>query len=136
MRNSPFVFDTNTLVSAFVFERSTPDLALDKARGLGGLVASIETFAELGEVLLRPKLDKYLSLDKRNRILKDLKEFITFPKVTVRITACRDPKDNKFLELAVSAKAACIITGDKDLLVLHPFRAIPIVTPADFLNSF
>lgn len=52
------------------------------------------------------------------------------------ITACRDPKDNKFLELAVAAKASCIITGDKDLLELHPFRGIPILTVNDFLNDF
>ena len=49
------------------------------------------------------------------------------------IVDCRDLKDNKFLELAVEAKAQCVITGDKDLLVLNPFRGIPILTPADFL---
>jgi predicted nucleic acid-binding protein len=54
----------------------------------------------------------------------------------VSIDACRDPKDNKFLELAVEAGAACIITGDKDLLVLNPFRNIPIFTPAEFLEKF
>ncbi|TXD83186.1 putative toxin-antitoxin system toxin component, PIN family [Subsaximicrobium wynnwilliamsii] len=54
----------------------------------------------------------------------------------ISITACRDPKDNKFLELAVAAKASCIITGDDDLLVLHPFRSIPIFNPSDFLSSF
>lgn len=53
---------------------------------------------------------------------------------TDTITACRDPKDNKFLELAVSANAPCIITGDKDLLSLNPFRDIPIVSASDFLN--
>ena len=59
------------------------------------------------------------------------------------ITDCRDPKDNKFLELAVSANASCIITGDKDLLILNPclpnrqaFRSIPILNAVDFLNNF
>lgn len=52
------------------------------------------------------------------------------------ITDCRDPKDNKFLELAVEANASCIVTGDKDLLVLDPFRGIPILTAADFLKKF
>jgi len=54
----------------------------------------------------------------------------------IEITDCRDPKDNKFLELAVTANASCIITGDDDLLVLHPFRNIPILNASDFLNNF
>ena len=52
------------------------------------------------------------------------------------IMDCRDPKDNKFLELAISANASCIITGDKDLLVMHPFRGIPILNAFDFINKF
>jgi len=51
------------------------------------------------------------------------------------IIECRDAKDNKFLELAISGKASAIITGDKDLLVLHPFRGIPIITVSQFLDS-
>ncbi|WP_079680589.1 putative toxin-antitoxin system toxin component, PIN family [Planktothrix sp. PCC 11201] len=49
------------------------------------------------------------------------------------IEECRDPKDNKYLELAVSGNADYIITGDKDLLVLNPFRAISIITVDQFL---
>ena len=68
-----------------------------------------------------------------------IKEFQTrgaLIDVLISVTDCRDPKDNKFLELAISADASCIITGDKDLLVLHPFRDIPILNAVDFLNSF
>jgi predicted nucleic acid-binding protein len=50
------------------------------------------------------------------------------------VRECRDPKDDKFLELALSAQASCLVTGDQDLLVLHPFRGIPILTPAAFLE--
>lgn len=53
-----------------------------------------------------------------------------------RIRACRDPKDDKFLELAVSGNADVIVTGDKDLLALHPFRGIAILTPLDFASQF
>ena len=49
------------------------------------------------------------------------------------VTDCRDPKDNKFLESALSGKGSHIITGDSDLLVLHPFRGIAIVNPNSFL---
>ncbi|WP_408733647.1 putative toxin-antitoxin system toxin component, PIN family [Mucilaginibacter sp.] len=53
-----------------------------------------------------------------------------------KFSDCRDPKDNKFLELAVTAGASCIVSGDQDLLILHPFNNIPILPPADFLKLF
>jgi predicted nucleic acid-binding protein len=55
--------------------------------------------------------------------------------ITERITECRDPTDDKFLELAVSERADLVLTGDKDLLVLNPFRDIPIVSPATFVRG-
>ena len=50
-----------------------------------------------------------------------------------RIRACRDPNDDKFLEVAVSGKAHYLIMCDQDLLVLHPFRGTPILKPAAFM---
>jgi len=47
---------------------------------------------------------------------------------------CRDPKDDKFLELALNGRADAIITGDADLLALHPWREVAIVSPADYLR--
>jgi hypothetical protein len=55
--------------------------------------------------------------------------------VTEKLTECRDPKDNKFLELAVSGKATCIVSGDSDLLVLNPFRGVAIMTPPEFVSG-
>ena len=57
-------------------------------------------------------------------------------EIAETITDCRDAKDNKFLELAVSGKADCIVSGDADLLVLNPFRGIPILTPREFLTRY
>lgn len=54
----------------------------------------------------------------------------------MKVTVCRDPKDNKFLELAVTAEASCIISGDQDLLMLSTFNDIPIVSAAEFLELF
>ena len=48
---------------------------------------------------------------------------------------CRDPDDVKILGLAVAANADCIVTGDKDLLILEKFQGIPILTPRSFSNS-
>lgn len=128
-----FVIDTNSLLSAAMIENSVNAKALNKVFKTGQLIFSIATFSELSDVLYRPKFDKYFSLERRNSILDRFEQDGLLLEVNEQIHACRDPKDNKFLELAMSAHATCIITGDKDLLVLHPFQEIPIVTPADFL---
>jgi putative PIN family toxin of toxin-antitoxin system len=52
---------------------------------------------------------------------------------TQKVTVCRNPKDDKFLEAALVAKADCIVSGDADLLVLNPFEDIPILRPSEFL---
>jgi uncharacterized protein len=49
--------------------------------------------------------------------------------------ACRDPTDDKFLELAVNGNADIVLTGDADLLALNPFRGIPIVAPGSFIQQ-
>ena len=54
--------------------------------------------------------------------------------VVTRVVECRDPKDNKFLELAIDAHADTIVSGDSDLLCLHPWRSVAIVSPAAFLE--
>ena len=88
-------------------------------------------------VLLRKKFDKYLP-DKSERLalIHRISNASILVKPEISITACRDPNDNKFLELAVAAKASCIITGDDDLLILNPFREIPIMNTSDFLSRF
>jgi hypothetical protein len=52
------------------------------------------------------------------------------------INECRDSKDNKYLELAISRHAESLITGDEDLLVLNPFRNIKIITVLEFLDTY
>ena len=49
------------------------------------------------------------------------------------MTDCRDAKDNKYLELALAAGASTIVSGDADLLVLHPRRGVRILRPANYL---
>lgn len=130
------MIDTNTLVSAFLFRYSNPRKVFETAAIKGKVCSSLKTFNEFSEVLLRSKFDRYISPEEKLLALKQFKELAIFIETLETITDCRDPKDNKFLELAVSADASCIITGDKDLLVLHPFRGIPIVNATDFLNKF
>jgi putative PIN family toxin of toxin-antitoxin system len=131
-----FVFDTNAFVSAALIPGSVNALALDRALKTGKVIISAASFTEFTEVIFRKKFDKYLTDDRRLQVIQKIEhDTITF-EVDIIITACRDPKDNKFLELAVTANASCIVTGDQDLLVLHPFDSIPILSAADFLRSF
>lgn len=132
-----FVFDTNSLISAALVSTSVSRKALDKAIALGELAISKETFDEVIEVLFRKKFDKYFpDENERWTLIKNLELNATLFLPDIIITACRDPKDNKFLELAVFAKSSCIISGDNDLLVLHPFRKIAILNAVDFINTF
>ncbi len=135
--NELFVFDTNSLISAFLIEGTTTAAAMDRAVILAKLAFSNGTTDELVEVLFRKKFDKYFLNDEEKwNAIQRISSNAVFFSPDESITACRDPKDNKFLELAVAANASCIITGDKDLLVFNPFRGIPILNGVDFMNNF
>jgi putative PIN family toxin of toxin-antitoxin system len=131
-----FVFDTNVLVRAALISDSTAGQAFRKAQQLGEIVSSVPTAEELNEVLNREKFNRYITSENRERFLAALLRVAIVVEISEAIAACRDPKDDKFLELAVSGHATCIVTGDDDLLVLNPFRGIPILSPEQFLESF
>jgi len=134
-RKPCYVFDNNALVSALLFEQSVPGQAFYAALDHGTLLVSHATVAELTEVLARKKFDRYVTPQEREQFLVMLVQEATVVEIVEEIRACRDPKDDKFLELAVNGNASCLVTGDKDLLILHPFREIPILTPAQFLEA-
>ena len=90
--------------------------------------------SEISEVLLRPKFDRYIDRVKRQNFIEDLLRIFNFVEINQQISECRDPKDNKYLELAVCGGAKLIVTGDNDLLVLNPFRRITILNIQDFLE--
>ncbi len=113
---------------------SLPNKALKRAYRSGEIAVSEDTLEELSEVLYRRKFDKYFVGDERLGFISRLEKNSSLFLPEINFTICRDPKDNKFLELAIAAKAYSIITGDDDLLVLNPFRGIPIVNASDFLN--
>ena len=129
------VIDTSVAVSSVLRPRSVPRQAFDLAAERGQLLVSAATIAELDEVLRRPKFNKYVTEEERLEFLAALVRDAEIVRITTEITECRDPKDNKFLELAVSGTASHIISGDADLLTLHPFQGIAIVTPHVFLQN-
>lgn len=128
------VIDTSVAVSAVLMPRSIPRLAVDLAVARSVLLQSMATIEELDEVLRRPAFAKYVSEQARLEFLAALVNQSEIVPITERIAECRDSKDNKFLELAVSGKATYIVSGDDDLLVLNPFRGIAIMNPAAFVQ--
>ncbi|HEX4132130.1 MAG TPA: putative toxin-antitoxin system toxin component, PIN family [Pirellulales bacterium] len=130
MSDVRIVVDTGVVVSAQSISRQAFDVASNRGR----LLVSQATVVELAEVLRRPRLNKYLSEEKRLEFLAALIREAELVDISETITACRDAEDDKFLELAVSGKAMYLVSGDQDLLALDPFRGVAIVTPRTFLT--
>ena len=135
MSRQRIVVDTNALVSRLRLPDSVAAQAVRKAVDTGQLLVSESTLAELAGVLARPKFDRYVTIEDRQQFLRLLGRVAELVPIVYRVQACRGPADDKFLELAVNGEADLIVTGDDDLLALHPFQGIPIVTPAAYLAS-
>jgi putative PIN family toxin of toxin-antitoxin system len=127
------VVDTGVLISRLLLPKSVPGQVVSKVVSYGRLLVSTAAVEELADVLARPKFDPYLTVAERQRFLRLVVRVAERVPIIHRIEACRDPKDDKFLELAINGKAAVLVTGDDDLLVLNPFRGLPILTPTDYL---
>ena len=126
------VLDTNTLVSAALLPASKPGAALRLALLHHQVVMSPATAAELDRVLARLKFQRYITPAERQDFLLALARAVTIVQAPVQLQVCRDPRDDKFLDLALASRAAVLVTVDKDLLVLDPFEGVRIVTPAEF----
>ncbi len=129
------VFDASAVVSAALRENSVPEQALRHAEANDVFALSIEVDAEITDVLARPRFATAISPARRARILDALREQAAWFTPSEPVADCRDAKDNKYLELALAAGAWAIISGDADLLVLHPWRGIRILRPADYLTE-
>jgi putative PIN family toxin of toxin-antitoxin system len=129
-----FVADTNVLLSRAMFRNSTPSQALRHATSVSRLIVSIETLEELQDVLFRSKFDTYINLNDRLSFFETLKRNANFIESVPPVSACRDPEDDKFLALALTGHAEFILTGDQDLLSLHPFQGIDILSPRQYLD--
>ncbi len=128
------VVDTNVLISALLRFPSIPGQAVSKALDSGVLLVSDATMAELADVLARPGFDHYVRLDDRRQFLRQLARTAEFVPIVNLVRECRDPKDDKFLEVALNGNADVILTGDADLLKLHNWRDIAILSPAKYLK--
>jgi putative PIN family toxin of toxin-antitoxin system len=128
------VADTNCLISRLLLPQSVPGRAVRQAVDHGILLVSEGTLSELADVLARSKFDRYISLEDRQKFLRLLGRVAEFVASVYTVRECRDPKDDKFLEVALSGNADLILTGDADLLTLNPWRGIAILSPAEYLK--
>ena len=129
----PIVIDTGVLISAAIRPQSVPALALERALRHYEVCASSATLGELQQVLLRPKFDRYVSAAQRQFFLDGIVPHLRMVEVIQQITECADPKDDKFLTLALTVNAELIVASDPHLTQMHPWRGIPILPPAAFL---
>jgi putative PIN family toxin of toxin-antitoxin system len=134
MRVERVVLDTNVLISAVLSPLGKPFACFDWVIGNATLIVSRELLEELETRLARPKFRKYVDDARRRGFVSELGLSAMQVELSGLVTACRDPDDNKLLEIAVAGRADCLVTGDQDLLVLDPFQGIPILTPAEFLT--
>ncbi len=118
-----FVFDTNVIISALLFNDSVPGRAFLQALNHGMILVSGALLGELSRVLGRDRFDRYVTREERDEFLESLIRESNLIEITEAVQVCRDPKDDQVLELAVNGNATYIVTGDADLLVLTRFAA-------------
>jgi putative PIN family toxin of toxin-antitoxin system len=127
------VFDVSTLIGVAIRHDSTPDRALRHALRTDRVAVSDAVLDELLDVLHRPRLARFVDPGLRTALLSQLLELGVRFTPTIQVTDCRDPKDDKYLELALTAEATMIVSSDDDLLVMHPWRGVRILRPAAYL---
>ncbi|MBK6342140.1 MAG: putative toxin-antitoxin system toxin component, PIN family [Flavobacteriales bacterium] len=130
------VVDINVLISWLIGKKlARMDAALSSERFM--LVMSASYLEELEDVLARPHLRKYFTLERAEEAMMLLRDtaLILEREPSVK-PICRDPKDDYLLAIAKAAKAGLLVTGDKDLLVLKSYSKAEIITPGKFIKEY
>jgi putative PIN family toxin of toxin-antitoxin system len=127
------VFDASALVGAALKVDSIPERALLRAEEVDVFALSTAVDAEIAEVLGRQRFARAIPVERRQHLLQVMRRAAVWFEPTVHVTDCRDPKDDKYLELALAAGAETIVSSDDDLVVLDPWRGVRILRPADYL---
>ncbi len=135
MTRARVVVDTNVLVSRLLLPASVSARAVRQIVEHSQLLASEATLTELADVLSRDKFDRYVDVSDRQAFFLQLARIVERVPITYLVHGSRDQKDDMFLELAVNGHADYIVSGDQDLLLLSPFRDIPILNPARYLEQ-
>ncbi len=129
------VIDTNIILSALGWG-GTPGKVIDLClEGKCKMVVSQPILQEIEDVLNRPCFG-FIASDLKKEFLITLSEMAEIINPSTKISASRDPKDDKFIEVAIAAGAKYIVSGDKDLLTLKSYGTVTIITAAEFVKRF
>jgi len=134
MTNARVVVDTNVLISRLLLPQSVAGRAVSRLVLNTRLLVSEDTLAELAQTMSRDKFNRYVSLEDRQQFFQLYARLSEWVPISTTLRVCRDSKDDKFLELAVDGRAQLIVTGDRDLLELTPYRDVQILAPAHVLS--
>ena len=132
------VIDTNVWISGLLSRNGPPALLTRKVVEDGQAVFTAQTFAELKDRLWRPKFDRYVTIEQRKKLLSDIESsalWVEVPTDIASTTYSRDVADDKFIHAALIAEATWLVTGDDDLLCLHPFGTLQILSPRAALDA-
>jgi uncharacterized protein len=129
------VLDTNVLVSAILSPASISAKILNWGEDNGVILYSTATLTEVLSVLGRSKFSKYIDHDDIDGLSIRIKTVWLFVEILNQVQLCRDPKDDKFIDLALNGEASYLITGDSDLLVLNPIQNTSVINPRTFWDE-
>lgn len=134
------VLDTNVLVSAALRPDSLPAQALQAAVARCHMVYSEDSMRELQAVVMRPKFERWASVQLRQAFLdvvrRHAEPIVVLPEHMAQAQGvCRDPGDTPFLALALAAHARWLVSGDQDLLTLQHWQGVSIVDAAGFVRE-
>ena len=136
MTSPDWVLDTNVLISAALSRQGSPYALVQQVLAHARLVFSEPTFEELRTRLYRPKFDRYISLDMRERVLRDLSACAMWVDIDGHGAWSRDADDDKFIATALQVPGAILVSGDQDLLTAPALAGLRILTPAQALTAF
>ena len=128
------VIDTNVWISGLLTRTGTAALLTRHVVQNGQAVFTQQTFAELNDRMWRPKFDRYVTLEQRKKLLSDIESsalWVEVPPVVLATTYCRDAADDMFIHAAQAAASPWLVTGDDDLLCLHPLGNLQILSPRE-----
>ena len=129
------ILDTNILISGSFYKGSLLREVVSTGFKHYELIFSTQTWDELADVFQRDFLEKITPLAQRLRLLAEIASQITVIESHTLVTDCKDQKDNKFLSLALDGDVKTIVTGDDELLKLHPWRGVDVLTVHGFFEK-
>ncbi len=132
------VVDTNVLLSAALAPHGIPAELVDWLLAEKRLVFSQTTFAELESRIWKPKFDRYFPIERRKRLLREFNaaaQWVDVPPAIAIQNFSHDVSDDAFIHVAISANINRLISGDDDLLCLHPLGSLQILSPRSALTE-